>query len=374
MHKKMLFIFVCLLAIISISFSVEETIASANQFDLTNGLIAYYPFNGNADDESGNLNDGIVYNAVLSADRYNESNRAYSFDGDGDYIEVQHSASFNFQDEISIAFWIKRNEDQSLHFPVQYKSFVLRKPGIPTRNFIGIQLYDVGNMRMNKGETGTCIGIEGAFEGACNNVTGEPSVVPLQVWTHYVFTIDAEGNTKLFENGTLVDEGFFSPPLPTTSDPLRIGMENNANFSYNGLLDEIAIYNRALTEEEVQELKKCNGVITIHPSANAGIDQTVDEGALVTLNGSNSSDPDNGIKSYLWVQTGGTTVTLSDDTIVQPTFTAPEVGPDGETLTFVLTVADNSDHEATDITVVNVNNIDETPPSGTGPAETLRSR
>ena len=71
-----------------------------------------------------------------------------------------------------------------------------------------------------------------------------------KIWTHYVFTIDPEGNTQLYENGTLVDEGFFAPPLPTTSDPLRIGMENNANYSYNGLLDEIAIYKRVLTKKK----------------------------------------------------------------------------------------------------------------------------
>ena len=358
MYKQLFSIIFCFLTFASISFASEETI----QMDLTDGLVAYYPFNGNANDESGNLNDGIVYNAVLSADRYGESDRTYSFDGDGDYIEVQHSDSFNFQDEISISFWIKRNEDQSLHFPAQYKSFVLYKPGSPTRNFILIQLYDVGNMRMNKGETGTCIGIENAFGGACNDVTGEASVVPLQVWTHYVFTIDAEGNTKLFENGTLVDEGFFSPPLPTTSDPLRIGMEYASNFSFNGLLDDIAIYNRVLTESEIQELKKCNGAITVHPTANAGPDQTVAEGKIVTLNGSNSSDPDDGIASYEWSQLSGPAVTLSDDTTVQPTFTTPDVGDNETVISFKLSVTDNGGLTSTDICTITV---DGAPPTGT---------
>jgi len=61
------------------------------------------------------------------------------------------------------------------------------------------------------------------------------------------------------------------------------------------------------------------------PTADAGPDQTVNEGDTVTLDGSNSSDLDDGIASYLWDQTGGTPVPLSDPTAVQPTFTAPDV-------------------------------------------------
>jgi hypothetical protein len=77
------------------------------------------------------------------------------------------------------------------------------------------------------------------------------------------------------------------------------------------------------------------------PIANAGPDQTVNEGAMVMLDGSNSSDPDDGIASYLWVQTAGPQVTLTSTTAVQPTFIAPNVGPNGSSLTFQLTVTDN---------------------------------
>mgnify|MGYP000052905118 CR=1 FL=1 len=97
----------------------------------------------------------------------------------------------------------------------------------------------------------------------------------------------------------------------------------------------------------------------IQPTANAGSDQTVDEGATVTLDGSNSSDPDDGIASYLWTQTGGTSVTLSDTSAVQPTFTAPDVDEDGEALTFQLTVTDNGGLQDTDTCIVNVTNVEE---------------
>jgi LmbE family N-acetylglucosaminyl deacetylase len=71
------------------------------------------------------------------------------------------------------------------------------------------------------------------------------------------------------------------------------------------------------------------------PVANAGSNQTVQPGATVTLNGSGSSDPNGKTLTYQWTQTGGTAVTLSSSTAVQPTFTAPS---SPGTLTFQLVV------------------------------------
>jgi hypothetical protein len=90
------------------------------------------------------------------------------------------------------------------------------------------------------------------------------------------------------------------------------------------------------------------------PTANAGSDQTVIEGAAVTLNGSNSTDPDDGIASYLWTQTGGPKVTLSSTTVVKPTYTAPKVVASSESLTFSLTVTDNGGQQSSDSCTVNV--------------------
>ncbi|MEA3432572.1 MAG: peptidoglycan DD-metalloendopeptidase family protein, partial [candidate division WOR-3 bacterium] len=92
------------------------------------------------------------------------------------------------------------------------------------------------------------------------------------------------------------------------------------------------------------------------PTANAGPDQAVNERETVTLEGSTSSDPDDGISSYQWTQTAGPEVTLSDVTAVQPTFTAPYVGPGGTSLTFELTVTDNGGLQSTDSVIINVSN------------------
>lgn len=103
------------------------------------------------------------------------------------------------------------------------------------------------------------------------------------------------------------------------------------------------------------------------PIADAGPDQTVDEGVTVTLDGSNSSDPDDGIASYLWIQTVGTQVTLSDTSAVKPTFISPNVGSDRESLTFQLTVTDNGGLQSTDTCIVNVNWLNIPPIADAGP-------
>jgi uncharacterized protein YndB with AHSA1/START domain len=111
--------------------------------------------------------------------------------------------------------------------------------------------------------------------------------------------------------------------------------------------------------------------VNLPPAANAGPDQTVDEGAAVTLDGSNSTDPDDGIASYSWSQTGGSPVTLSSTTVFRPTFTAPDVGPSGESLTFQLTVTDGGGLQSTDTCIVNVSWVNLPPTADAGSDQTV---
>jgi hypothetical protein len=122
------------------------------------------------------------------------------------------------------------------------------------------------------------------------------------------------------------------------------------------LVFELTVDDGALTNADVVTLVVRN--LNRRPVANAGADQTIDEGALVTLDGSSSYDPDMDALSYLWEQTAGQPVTLVDPTSVQPSFTAPVVGQDGGLLTFHLTVDDgllSSPAAVVNITVKNVN-------------------
>ena len=91
------------------------------------------------------------------------------------------------------------------------------------------------------------------------------------------------------------------------------------------------------------------------PSADAGIDQTVDEGDVVTLSG-NGTDPEGQGLTYQWVQTSGPTVTLSDPTSANPTFTAPE-GLANSDVTFELRVSDGTKTSVDSMTVtINADN------------------
>ena len=124
----------------------------------------------------------------------------------------------------------------------------------------------------------------------------------------------------------------------------------------------------------VSRTDTCNVNVTngnLPPVADAGPNQTVNEWVMVTLDGSGSSDPDDGIASYLWAQTGGPSVSLSDNSDFQPTFTAPDVGPDGESLTFELTVTDNGNLKSTDTCIVNVSWVNIPPNADAGPDQTV---
>ncbi len=104
------------------------------------------------------------------------------------------------------------------------------------------------------------------------------------------------------------------------------------------------------------------------PVADAGSDQTVTEGHMVTLDGSASSDSDGQIETYLWIQDGGEPeLELSDATAAEPTFIAPEVGWEGETFIFILEVKDNDDVSGADTVEVHVIKENYPPLADAGP-------
>jgi len=93
----------------------------------------------------------------------------------------------------------------------------------------------------------------------------------------------------------------------------------------------------------------------VAPVAIAGANQTVTEGDTVTLTGTGSYDTDGTISSYLWEQTVGTSVVITDDDTSVATFPAPSVDAEGETLTFSLTVTDDDSDTGVDTIDITVN-------------------
>ena len=114
------------------------------------------------------------------------------------------------------------------------------------------------------------------------------------------------------------------------------------------------------------------GPVNRLPVANAGADQTVGESVTVTLNGTGSSDPEGHTLTYGWTQTSGTSVTLTNATTAQPTFTAPEVTADTD-LVFTLTVSDGnaSDKDTVTVTVEDTTLPNRPPVANAGPDQTV---
>jgi hypothetical protein len=81
-------------------------LCNANGQIPADSLVGYWPFNGNANDESGNGNDGTVTGATLITDRFGKTNKAYSFDGN-DLISIPHAATLNMLDSLSFSVWVK---------------------------------------------------------------------------------------------------------------------------------------------------------------------------------------------------------------------------------------------------------------------------
>ena len=107
--------------------------------------------------------------------------------------------------------------------------------------------------------------------------------------------------------------------------------------------------------------------INMPPIADAGMDQTVNEGSQVVLDASNSVDAEDGIVSYAWKQLSGPAVVLSNTTSVAPTFIAPDVGMGGASMTFELTVTDSGGLQNTDTCLINVTWVNVPPVANAGP-------
>jgi hypothetical protein len=193
-------------------------------------------------------------------------------------------------------------------------------------------------------------------------------------WHHVVLvrdtTPDPDTNTLYVDGavqGTPLAQDF-AGGFGSATAPLNIGHLLD-DFYFDGLIDEVAIYDRALglTEigEHYTEGLDGNGVATLRPepTANAGADQSVTEGDTVELDGSGSSDADGTIVSYQWQQLTGPTVTLANATTDTASFEAPTVDAAGAILTFRLTVTDNEGQSSSDTTSVEVNDTTTTTPT-----------
>ena len=233
----------------SLQYSNELTLTTQDSIP-TNGLMGYWPFNGNANDESGNGNNGVVNGATLTNDRFGNSGKAYSFDGVNDYIETPHSSTLLFsQNEVSISTWISVSNWPTLN---QTEDYFLSKQSSLGSNQVGFHSY------IFSGTTSSPVkAITNRYRNGLSSAWGAVSIINNNlgsgVWYNIIYT-HYNDYDKIYIDGILVDSQNSVQLGGTNTAPLIFGCLNNYLMNFNGNLDDIRIYNRTLTQSEVTYL------------------------------------------------------------------------------------------------------------------------
>lgn len=207
--------------------------------DLTDGLVGYWSFNNcDATDDSGNGHDGTLYGNPQCIDGIN--GKAFSFDGVDDYIEVPNSESLN-PSAVSFSAWFLT---RSVEEPggCKWQTLIFKK----NSNYTEFESYAAG------GGPKMCATTSSVSH---NQVSVCSQPLQANTWYHIAVTITSE-EIRLYLNGSLNETKPTGFPIDHGDRPLFFGYtgESNCGGYFNGLMDEVRIYNRALSEAEIQEL------------------------------------------------------------------------------------------------------------------------
>ena len=220
------------------------------------GLTAWYPFNGNAKDESGSGYDLTIDSATLTKDRFGKINAAYSFDG---VKSCLHREAINNTD-FTISVWVNMNSFPS----VNWANAEFVSNGYGNANGYGLK-YGTNTQGKN------CV--EVIVYGSEDNATVSDFVPDTNNWYHYVCT-KSNDNYNLYINGTLSSSGtFVSFPVKGffVVGAVR-GSINDTAFSnfFNGQIDDIGFWNRSLTEIEVKTLYN-HSVVSVEENSTSNL-------------------------------------------------------------------------------------------------------
>jgi hypothetical protein len=209
---------------------------------LADGLIAYWPFNGNANDVSGNKNHGSVFEATLCESRFGSPDSAYCFDGINDQIDIGNNVKPSFP--VTVSSWIKVNE---LHSGVVFRND--RVDSSSYRYGLGLYVIDSGQIMS--------IVFQG-FSAPWNRVNkkSNDSVIETGRWHHFAVILLAYDDMHLFFDGVEID-GYYEgtgSSMQYSDGNGAIGKETPNQYSFNGGIDDTRVYNRALSDEEIVEL------------------------------------------------------------------------------------------------------------------------
>jgi len=282
-----------ILAAFALGLSISaKVMAQVPSYVPTNGLVGWWPFSGNANDASGNGNNGTESGTTLAQDRYSNNNSAYSFDGINDLITIPHSSSLSFTgSEITISYWVKLNSYQTNG---KWNNCIY-KASYPGLNPFG---FRIGFNNQNSGSNMNFYIANGSYTTARTVGANYQTNIGLNNWRHVVFTND-NNILKLYIDGMLISQNTNNgTTIGSSNDPLYFGGPNQPNTStdgyFAGLMDDIGIWNRALTQQEITDLYNslsCSNDLVITPQNNTS--QTGGSASFTAT----TSDPN---PSFVW--------------------------------------------------------------------------
>lgn len=208
------------------------------------GLIGWWPFTGNADDLSGNGHHGSVNGTVLAPDRFGTADRAYAFNGTSSYIEVADAPELRLGDAAyTIAWWARVDT-----YNANATAFVVKRGSGPQNGWMVVAngLYE------NKIEMKTSSGQDPEIR--CD------TALAAGAWFHFTIVSDADADSIIFfANGAEVfrqgNGGLYYNPNSTA--PMRFGSDTSipaGTYFLSGAMDDIGIWDRRLTAQEVLDL------------------------------------------------------------------------------------------------------------------------
>jgi len=199
----------------------------------TQGLVAYYPFNGNANDESGNGYNGTVHGASLTADRFGKVNNGYNFTNNINYIQVNNFPILN--SVFTYCVWVKPSPANS-----NGQNF-----GCYGTIDGGVSSWDVGYYIKNQ------LSVFDRY-----NLVFIDIVELADSW-HFIVVVYNGNIRSIYVDGQFKKSQNITTPIPTNyTDVFRIGMhtDGDGNQQFIGNIDDVRTYNRAISETEILQL------------------------------------------------------------------------------------------------------------------------
>ena len=246
----------------------------------TNGLVGWWPFNGNANDESGNGNNGTVNGATLTTDRFGNADNAYNFSGSNNYVLINNGLISNTFGSFSISLWFKTNT-------TNVGTFISDRGAV---NWKYKYMIQINNPTAGKYTFGTHDG-----GSLTNSVVAIQSNLNQNSWTNLTAVLNASSMTmSIYLNGVLsnqitgINASAWNPSTTATYIGKWISPFGDYHY-YTGLADDFGVWNRALTQAEITGLYEATSpfnAVSSSPSICVGQPVTL---SVNTLQGSISA-------------------------------------------------------------------------------------